>query len=384
MKLKLAFLGCGNIAKAHWQGIKERAPEIEVTTLIDINLGNAEQISKLIGTSPDIFSSFEEALLKGNFTAVEIMLPHYLHEEAAIKAFSAGKHVLLEKPISTSLPSCSRIFSAAKKAAKINKTIFMVGENAQYWPEIQETKRLIDSGIIGEVETATANFIVPFADSIRKEYVNQWRSQQSKMGGGIVIDGGSHWLRPLRIWMGEIKSVVAAVRHPRKEIEGESLCHAILCFESGKLAYYSANLASEYTAAQPWWKITGNKGEIWIESGFKGRLLLVNEEYPDPSGKQMMEPQGYFSSFGYQLHDFSQAVLHGKPLQAPPESALLDLQAIQAMYVSAKNLHWEQTETLMTKELIENSFFSPQQKLNFKKQSAEVAMPAEKTMQAKL
>ncbi|MBA2652784.1 MAG: Gfo/Idh/MocA family oxidoreductase [Tatlockia sp.] len=366
MKLKLALLGCGSISKAHWAGIIERAPEIEVTTLIDINLSNAEELAKLMNKNPDIFSSFEDALIKGDFDAVDIMLPHHLHEEAAIVAFKAGKHVLLEKPIAPTLAACSRIFAAAKKAAEKNNTVFMVGENAQYWPEIREVKRLIDSGAIGEIQTAMANFIFPFDETVRQMMVNQWRSRLAQMGGGIVIDGGSHWLRPLRMWMGEIHSVAAATQPSRKELEGESLCHAILRFQSGKIAYFGANMVSSHTALQPWWKITGDKGEIWIESGFQGRLLLVNADYPDPAGKQIMEPQGYFASFGYQLHDFSQAILHEKPLDANPESALMDLETIHTLYRAAKTQRWEQTAPLSTEGLMDNSLFATAQKINQK------------------
>lgn len=339
--------------------LKERAPEIEVTALIDMDRARAEELARKIGVHPPIFSSLEEALREGDFSAVDIMLPHDLHEQAAIRALEAGKHVLLEKPIAVSLAACARIFAAAENAKEKARVVFMVGENAQYWPEIREAKRLIDSGVIGEVQTAVANFTYPFGEAQRKQVVNQWRSQLSKAGGGIVIDGGSHWLRPLRMWMGEVHSVVAATHYPRKEMEGESLCHAVLRFQSGKLAYYGANMASTHIALQPWWKITGTKGELWIESELKGRLLLVNSDYQDPAGKLMMEPQGYFASFGHQLFDFSQAVLHGKPLEAGPESALMDLYTIKALYSSAKNLRWEQVLPLNKKDLVSHAIFLP-------------------------
>ena len=53
-----------------------------------------------------------------------------------------------------------------------------------------------------------------------------WRFDQARTGGGVVIDGSSHWLRPLRMWLGEIDEVVAALGHHLQPMEGESLARA--------------------------------------------------------------------------------------------------------------------------------------------------------------
>ena len=64
----------------------------------------------------------------------------------------AGKHVLLEKPMAPTLEGCARILAAAKAAG----TVFMVAENAQYWPEIVKAQELIKGGDLGEIITARA------------------------------------------------------------------------------------------------------------------------------------------------------------------------------------------------------------------------------------
>lgn len=134
-KLKLAFVGCGAIARYHLDGINEHAPRIEVTAVIDLDSDKAEAYAKETGARP--FRTLDEALAKGDFDAVDILLPHDLHETAAIQCFEAGKHVLLEKPMAPELDACDRILDAAKTAG----TVFMVAENAQYWPEIVKAKR---------------------------------------------------------------------------------------------------------------------------------------------------------------------------------------------------------------------------------------------------
>ena len=218
--LKLAFVGCGAIAHYHLNGIKEHVPEIKVTAAIDTAKENAELIAAETGAK--VYSSLEEGLVDGDFDAVDLMLPHDLHESAAVQSFEAGKHLLLEKPIAHTLEACDRIFAAAQKT----DTVFMVAENSQYWPEIVKAQEMIKMGMIGEVITARATYKMEFNDYWFKGK-KPWRYDKSRTGGGIVVDGGAHWIRPLRMWMGEIDEVIGILGHPLVGMEGESMAKAI-------------------------------------------------------------------------------------------------------------------------------------------------------------
>ena len=231
--LKLAFVGCGAIAPYHLNGIKEHAPRIQVTAAIDPNRAKAEEIAAETGAQ--VFGSLEEGLAHGDFDAVDILTPHHLHEPLAIQAFQAGKHVVLEKPMATTLAACGRIFTAAKQAG----TVFMLAENAQYWPEIVKAQELIEQGAIGDIITARAAFFMPL-DPYWFQDEQPWRLDRDMTGGGITIDGGSHWLRPLRMWLGEVDEVVAVLDHPVAEMQGESHVRSLMRFRSGKFATYDA------------------------------------------------------------------------------------------------------------------------------------------------
>ena len=95
-----------------------------------------------------------EALEDGEFDAVDIMLPHHLHEDVALQCFAAGKHVLLEKPMAPTPVACDRILAAAAQAG----TVFMVAEQSQYWPDALKVQQMIQEGIIGDIITARAFF----------------------------------------------------------------------------------------------------------------------------------------------------------------------------------------------------------------------------------
>jgi len=332
--LKVALVGCGAIARFHLDGIKEAVPQMRVTAAIDPVPEKAEAIAAETGAQA--FSSLDEALEQGDFDAVDLLLPHDLHEQFALQSFQAGKHVLLEKPMAPTLEACERILAAARQAG----TVFMVAENSQYWPEIVTARNLIQEGTIGDVLTARAGFVMEFDDYWFKEK-KPWRYDQKRTGGGVIIDGGSHWLRPLRMWMGEIDEVVAALDYPLERMEGESLARALIRFQSGKVAAFDAMMLDTVLGPDPWWRIIGTRGEIILDSGFGGLggVRLFDAAHRD--GLQVQKAQGYAKSFGPELLDFSRAVLEGKELEAAPEHALGELRTALAMYRSAETRKWE-------------------------------------------
>ena len=331
-KLRMAFLGCGAIARYHLDGIVEHAERVEVTATIDTDIARAQRYAKETGGTA--FASLEEALEKGDFDAITILLPHHVHERAALQCFEAGKHVLLEKPMAPSLDACERILAASKQA----DGVFMVAENSQYWPEIVKAKEAIEDGAIGDIITATAAFVMEFDDYWFKDK-RPWRYDRDQTGGGIVIDGGAHWIRPLRIWLGEIDEVVAVTAHPLEKMQGESLARALFRFQSGQVAAFDAMMLETVLAPDAWWRIKGTKGEVTIGDGFDGGIKLFDEEHRE--GIPLMEPQGYAQSFGPEHVDFAAAVLDGKELEAGPEQSLGELRTALAVYRSVESRGWE-------------------------------------------
>ena len=332
-RLTLALVGCGNIARAHWRGIRKLVPQIDVTAVVDASRDRAEAMAERTGARA--FASLTEALAEGGFAAVDLMLPHDLHEAAALQAFAAGKHVVLEKPMATDLPSCERILAAAERAG----TVFMVAEQAQYWPDIAKAAELIDSGAIGTVIAASACFYDPLAE-VDPSQPKPWRFELARAGGGIAIDGGAHWIRPLRMMLGEIDEVIASTGRHIADMEGESSAQALFRFRSGVVASFTMLLHDSVVAPTADFRLTGTSGEIVIEHGREGRLLLYNAEHPDGQTVMPAYP-GKVDSFGFELRDFSEAVLAGRPLAASPAFSLGEMRTALAMYRSLQSQRWE-------------------------------------------
>ena len=151
------------------------------------------------------------------------------------------------------------------------------------------------------------------------------------------MDTGSHWLRPLRMWMGEIDEVVAALGHPFEKMQDESLVRALLRFRSGKLASFDALLNDAPVGPEVLFRITGREGEITIDG--LGRVNLYDRE--SRGGRVVGEPGGYMSSYAGEFTDFARAILQGKPPAAGPEESLGELRTALAMYRSARSGSWE-------------------------------------------
>jgi len=341
-QLRIAVVGCGAIADWHLDAIERAGLPITVTAAVDPAAAQAERIAHRCGAPA--YPSLHAAVAAGGFDAALIAVPHHLHEELATEALRAGLHVLLEKPLAPTVEACDRVLAEAASAG----TVFMVAENAQYWPEVHVVRGELQRGSIGEVVTARAATFFPAVDAFYSgdggdggdgggAAARPWRFDRAAAGGGVVIDTGSHWLRPLRVWFGEVGEVVAALGHPHAAMEGESLCRALLRFESGMIASFDAMLATGAIAPQPLFTITGTRGELTVEgSGWVKRF-----DGREPRGTKVGEQGGYLRSYEGELADFASAVRRGTTPAAPAAYAVGELRLALAMYRSAETGRWE-------------------------------------------
>lgn len=331
-RLKLALIGCGGIAQAHWQGIKQIATRIDVTTVVDTNSTNAKAMAEQTGAHA--YTDLQEALQKGSFDAVDIMLPHDLHEFAVLQCFAAAKHVLLEKPIAHTLQSAERILAASNRVDKV----FMVAEQAQYWSDVIKARELMDAGAIGDIISASGNFYDRVANDVREPL--PWRYNLAKTGGGVTIDGGAHWIRPLRMMMGEVDEVIGVAGRHIPQMQGESWSRLLLKFENGSVATLACQNVLYAAGPVEMFRITGTEGEIQITGGRNGELILFNPDHP--KGRVVMNAvEGKINSYGAELKDFSEVVLDAKTMAATPAYALGELRTALALYRSIESGRWE-------------------------------------------
>lgn len=140
----------------------------------------------------------EQCLADPRVQAVSLALPHHLHATAAKSAAAAGKHILVEKPIATNLADADAMILAARNAG----IILMVAEDMHFRPAVREAVRAIARGEIGE-----PLYMNVHAGGLRRP--QGWQASKEMMGGGVMMDIGVHYVRALRLLMGEPDRVLA-------------------------------------------------------------------------------------------------------------------------------------------------------------------------------
>ena len=326
--LRLGLVGCGAIAQWHARALQS-TKRTTVTACVDVSTERADHLAELTGGTA--CSTITEALAIG-VDALAILVPHHLHQDLVTEALRAGVHVALEKPMAPSPQACEQILAVA---AQHPDRVFMLTENAQYWPEVLIAQELIRNGAIGDIITARSwhNF------GITPEFYpsqDSWRFQAAQAGGGVALDTGSHWMRPLRMILGEIDEVVGVTSRIQEKMEGESLVRALCKFQSGVVASFDVMLATGAVALQPHFQFTGTKGEIVISALGEVRLF----DGSDWQGT-VMGTGNYMDSYIGVWNDFEAAVLDNKPLEADAQYSLGEVRAALAITRSAQTHQWE-------------------------------------------
>ena len=145
-KVKVGVIGVGIQGSLHaW--IYSTLPDAELIAVCDLNRVRAEQVAKKYGAK-EIYTDYREMLEKAKIDAVSITLPDFLHKDATLYAIDLGKHVLVEKPMATSLEDAREMVSAAKKRG----VKAMVNFSNRWSPPFIHAKRAIDNGELGEIE----------------------------------------------------------------------------------------------------------------------------------------------------------------------------------------------------------------------------------------
>jgi predicted dehydrogenase len=139
-----------------------------------------------------VTADYREVLSNRQVDAVFITSPDFLHEEQALAALDAGKHVYLEKPMAITLEGCDRILAAAQR----NKVKLYVGHNMRHMTFVLKMKALIDSGAIGEVRAGWCRHFVAYGGDA---YFKDWHADRTKTTGLLLQKAAHdidvlHWL----------------------------------------------------------------------------------------------------------------------------------------------------------------------------------------------
>ncbi len=142
-KLRVAIIGLGQIAKVgHIPGFRKAGAEIAAAC--DVSRESAKQVCETFGI-PRAHTDWKEMLEAGGFDAVSICTPSAYHCAMAVESARRGYHVLVEKPMATSLAECDRMIDAARES----RVLLMISHNQRFIPAHLVAREIISSGTLG-------------------------------------------------------------------------------------------------------------------------------------------------------------------------------------------------------------------------------------------
>lgn len=185
MKLKFGVIGANPQLRSNFVFLNFPREEGVLTALCD---NDPEMLKACLDAYPEFadartYSDYRGLINDPEVEAVFIIVRDPYHEEMAVAALEAGKAVYLEKPMAITLDGCDRILETAFRTG----SKLMIGHNMRYMNFVLTMKKVIDSGIIGEIQSVWCRHFINYGSC----YFRHWCAEQ-KNSTGLLLQKGAH------------------------------------------------------------------------------------------------------------------------------------------------------------------------------------------------
>lgn len=150
----------------------------------DVNPAHLERFKTENGGQPFVTEDYREMLARPDVDAVVVTTPDFYHEEQAVAALEAGKHVFCEKPLAITIEGCDHILEAWRRSG----TRLMVGFNMRYMRMFRVMKEIVDAGTIGEIKAVWVRHFVGFGSRF---YFHDWHATRQNTTS-LLLQKGAH------------------------------------------------------------------------------------------------------------------------------------------------------------------------------------------------
>ncbi|MGQ9515408.1 MAG: Gfo/Idh/MocA family protein, partial [Thermoproteota archaeon] len=262
-EVRVGVIGAGAFGETH-SSVYSELPDVKLVAVADVNAERAREVATRFGAE-NWYEDWKYLVAREDIDAVSVVTPEDKHREPAVGAASYGKHVLVEKPIATSLSDADVMIDAAER----NGVKLMVGHILRFTPGYVQIKQAIDQGSVGE----------PIWAYSRR---NGSLAQVRRIGGRVsaIMFLGIHDI-DLLLWYigGDVEQVFC--ESVRKEVDRKfgvpDFSWILLKFRSGALG----SVETGWGLPEKWadWKIPGDWGafaaDIEVEVvGTRGALYF--------------------------------------------------------------------------------------------------------------
>ncbi len=224
---KVGIVGLGKVARLHADALKEIS-NASFTAACSRNLDKAEVFAGEYGALA--FNNITSMVRESELDLVIICTPHPNHVEPTLEALEAGAHVLVEKPLASSLQDCDTMIDAGRRTGLKLGVI----SQRRWYPPTLRVKNAMDQGKIGKPVLITINMLGWRDEAYYAS--DEWRGSWEMEGGGVMVNQAPHQLDLFCWLMGEIDEVYGHwdnLNHPYIEVEDTAL--AIVKFKNGAI-----------------------------------------------------------------------------------------------------------------------------------------------------
>jgi predicted dehydrogenase len=184
-KLRTAVFGTGFMGRVHTEGIR-RLGNVEVVAIAASSEEKARKFADEVSVE-GATGDYRTLLADPTLDAVHICTPNALHFPMAMAALAAGKNVLCEKPLATTVAEAEQLVAKAKEKGVANCTFY----NLRYYPMVQQMRRLRESGELGEIYAVQGTYS---QDWLLYDTDWNWRIDTNANGRSRAFaDIGTHW-----------------------------------------------------------------------------------------------------------------------------------------------------------------------------------------------
>ncbi|MEQ1760829.1 MAG: Gfo/Idh/MocA family oxidoreductase [Vicinamibacterales bacterium] len=319
--VRLAFLGCGFIARVHSGHLKALGSDVTLA-YASRDRAKSDAFCREFGGAAS-YDSYAAAIDDPKTDAVVIAVPPSFHLDLTLRALAAGRHVLVEKP---AFPRTSDYMTVIETRDKAGKTV-LVGENDHYKPLAVTLRRLLASGAIGEMVFGQFTTIAH-----RLKSAEDWRNDESMAGGDAFFEEGIHWLHLAGSLGPTIVSAHGFKPAPSSGGPDRRAKSMMVAFRYDNEAvgslYYSREIPSLFRGLRLS-KLFGRSGVITFESN--GAFVLVRD-----GGVPRLVLPGFRDIRGYQAmyRDFVGAIRERRAPEMSLERAAADHRLMDQIYAT--------------------------------------------------
>lgn len=287
--VSFAVVGCGNIGSRHL-AILDAHPSATLAGYCDIDPEKRQKCADLYNGTPG-FGSVDELLARTDAEVVNVCTPHYLHASHALAAIAAGRHVLVEKPISIHSEDATRMIDAANAAGVL---LMVVKQNRHNLPVVF-TRAALEAGRLGRILMAQCNVVWNRYPGYYAQ--SPWLGRKALEGGALYTQV-SHFI-DLLVWIcGDVVDAGGRIETKNHDIEVEDCGSAWLRFAGGAMGSlfwttcaYSRNYEGSIT-------IIGERGVVKIGGQYLNRLEHWDVEgFPLPDGLEWTDRPNLYEKY---------------------------------------------------------------------------------------